>query len=91
MANWETIWSYKQRLIAKNNKAENMKWIKYEYQVDQKVLVMKNQPNKLSMHYDEPYKIVEVWPNDTVTIHKPARGGAVLETIYIWGIHPYQE
>ena len=52
---------------------------------------MKNQPNKLSMHYDEPYKIVEVWPNDTVTIHKPARGGTLLETINIQRIHLYQE
>ena len=68
-----------------------MKWIKYDYQVNQKVSVEKNQPNKLSMHYDGPYKIVEVHPNGTVIIHEPTRGRAVLETFNIQRIHPYQK
>ena len=43
------------------------------------------------MHYDGPYEIIEVWSNGTVIIQKPAKGEAVLETINIQRIRPYQE
>ena len=83
MAEWKIIQSNKQRLIAKNNKPKNMKQIKYDYQVNQKVLIEKNQPNKLSTYYEGPYKIIEVQSNGTVILRKPSRGGAVLEKINI--------
>ena len=43
IADWEAMWQNNQDIIAKNNKAENMKRIKYDYKIYQKFL--QNQDN----------------------------------------------
>ena len=48
------------QLQQKNNKAENLKRIKYTYKPNQKVLIEVQQPNTLSTQYDGPYKIVTI-------------------------------
>ena len=68
-----------------------MKRIKYEYKVNQKVLVEPRQSNKLMKTYYGPYKITTVWDNGTVTIRKTSKHGAVFEWINIRRLHPYNK
>jgi hypothetical protein len=98
VANWEFIKQNKQRMIAKNNRAENAKRIQYNYQRGEKVLLETKNPNKLGCHYSGPYAINEVHNNGTVTIkislRKTRSGretGATYERVNIRRIHPFKE
>ena len=91
IADWNAIKKNKQDLIVANNCKENMKRIKYKYEVNQKVLVEKRQPNKMSAHFEGPYKIMQVSTNGTVVICHATKNGAVLECINIRRIQPYIE
>ena len=89
IANWETIQWNKQAIIAKNNKAENMKRIKYDNKINQKVMIEPQKPNKMMSPYEGPYTITTVWNNGTITVHKATKHGAIYEWIDIQRAHPY--
>ena len=89
-ANWKYIRDRKQRIIEENNKHENSKHIKYDYQVGQKVL-LNTDWSKTAKYgenpYDSPYNIVKVNDNGTVSL----KMGSVTDTINIRRIKPYRE
>ena len=68
-----------------------MKWIKYEYKSNQKVLLELKQKNKYGAIYDGPYQIIMVWNNGTVTIQKNTKHEAILDHVNICQIHPYKD
>jgi hypothetical protein len=65
-ANWEYIRSRKQKIIEKNNKAENRKRIPHEYTVGDKVLLKRGNENKYEAPYQGPYTILKINENGTV-------------------------
>ena len=50
-ANWEFIRARKQKIIEKNNKAENAKRIAHIYSIGDKVLLRRGTENKYEMPY----------------------------------------
>src|SRR6187200_3150469 len=73
IANWEYIRQNKQKLIEKNNKAENAKRIEHSYKVGDPVLIKRGTENKYESLYRSPYNILKVNDNGTVCL----RVGAV--------------
>ena len=65
-ANWEFIRARKQKIIEKNNKAENAKCIAHTYSVGDKVLLRRGTENKYEMPYQGPFVILKVNDNGTV-------------------------
>jgi len=65
-ANWEYIRERKQKIIAKNNKAENAKRIPHQYKVGDKVLLRRGTENKYETPYKGPYTILKVNDNGTI-------------------------
>ena len=65
-ANWEYIRSRKQKLILKNNKAENAKRIPHTYAIGDKVLLRRGNENKYETPFQGPYTITKVNENGTV-------------------------
>jgi len=65
-ANWEYIRERKQKIIAKNNKAENAKRIPHQYKVGDKVLLKRGTENKYETPYKGPYTILKVNDNGTI-------------------------
>ena len=60
IADWEAIWQNKEVIIAKNNKAKNMKRIKYEYQINQKLMIEPKQSIKMMSPYEGPYIVTTI-------------------------------
>jgi transposase InsO family protein len=67
-ANWEFIRERKQRIIEKNNGAENAKRIPHTYSVGDQVLLRRGTENKYEMPYQGPYTILRVNDNGTVRL-----------------------
>ena len=65
-ANWEFIRARKQKIIEKNNKAENAKRIAHIYSIGDKVLLRRGTENKYEMPYQGPFVILQVNDNGTV-------------------------
>ena len=65
-ANWEFIRDRKQKIIEKNNKAENAKRIPHKYTVGDKVLLKRGTENKYETPYQGPYAILKINENGTV-------------------------
>jgi transposase InsO family protein len=65
-ANWEYIRERKQKIIAKNNKAENAKRIPHQYKVGDKVLLRRGTENKYETPYKGLYTILKVNDNGTI-------------------------
>jgi len=85
-ANWQQIKKRKQTLINKNNQRENKRRRKYEYSVQDKVLIEARTSDKYSKPtWQGPYVVVRVNNNGTLRIQK----GAVHETINIRRVKPY--
>jgi hypothetical protein len=87
VANWHAIRANKQKLIHQNNERENANRIPHEYEVGDKVLLLRNQPNKYERPYDGPYVIQKVLTNGTVHL----KMGAVTDTVNIRRLQPYNE
>ena len=85
IANWEYIRQNKQKLIEKNNKAENAKRIEHSYKVGDPVLVKRGTENKYESPYRGPYNILKVNDNGTVCL----RVGAVEDNYNIRRLTPY--
>ena len=85
LADWQAIKNRKQLLINKNNQRENAKRISYDYQVGQKVMMLKPNPNKMETPREGPYSIIRIHTNGTVTIQK----GPVEDRLNIRQITPY--
>ena len=86
-ANWEYIRSRKQKLIAKNNRAENSKRIPHAYSINDKVMLKIGTQNKYEQPYSGPHTILQVNSNGTVRLQM----GAVTDTVNIRRIDPYKE
>lgn len=67
-ANWEFIRARKQKIIQKNNKAENAKRTPHTYSVGDKVLLRRGTENKYEAPYSGPYTILKVNDNGTVRL-----------------------
>jgi transposase InsO family protein len=67
-ANWEFIRARKQRLIQKNNKAENAKRTPHTYSLGDKVLLKRGTENKYEAPYEGPYTILKINDNGTVRL-----------------------
>ena len=65
-ANWEFIRQRKQKIIEKNNQAENAKRIPHQYAVGDKVLLKRGTENKYETPYKGPYTILTINDNGTV-------------------------
>ena len=65
-ANWEYIRHRKQKIIEKNNKAENAKRIPHQYTVGDQVLLKRGTENKYETPYEGPYTILQINDNGTV-------------------------
>jgi hypothetical protein len=65
-ANWEFIRARKQKIIEKNNKAENAKRVAHTYSVGDKVLLRRGTENKYETPYQGPFVILKVNDNGTV-------------------------
>jgi hypothetical protein len=70
VANWHAIRANKQKLIHQNNERENANRLPHEYQVGDKVLLLRDQPNKYERPYNGPYVIQKVLTNGTVRLPK---------------------
>ena len=67
-ADWEYIRQRKQQRINENNKRENAKRVEHEYQVDDKVYLLRGTENKYETPYSGPYKILQVNDNGRVRL-----------------------
>ena len=86
-ADWEMIKQRKQRLIDKNNEAENRKRKEYTYKEGEKILLRRGTENKMEVPYEGPYEIIKVNDNGTVKL----RLENTQETVNIRRIKPYKE
>jgi hypothetical protein len=84
-ANWEFIRQNKQKIIAKNNAAENAKRIPHDYSKGDQVMLKIGSENKYEQPYSGPHKILEVKTNGTVRLQM----GAVTDTVNIRRLDPY--
>ena len=66
---------------------ENLKRIKHDCMVGDKVLMRDKSANKMEMPWKGPFKITQVWGNGTVTL----RMGAVQTRVNMRWITPYRE
>ena len=85
VANWEYIRQNKQKLIEKNNKAENAKRVKHFYKEGDEVLLQRGTENKYETPYQGPFRILKVNDNGTVRL----KVGAVEDTYNIHRLTPY--
>ena len=84
--NWQLITKNKRKQIAQDNTRENTERIRHEYRVGDEVLCIKRGvQRKYSKHKSDPYKIITVHTNGTVTIAQ----GVKHQTISIRNIEPY--
>ena len=87
IANWEYIWQNMQKLIDKNNKAENAKCIQHVYKTGDQVLLKRGTEHKYKAPYQGPFRILKFNDNGTVCLQM----GAVEDTINIRRLMPYFE
>ena len=85
VANWEYIRQDKQKVIEKNNKAENAKHIEHLYKEGDQALVKRGTENKYESPYRGPYNIIKVNKNGTVCL----KVGVVEDNYNISRLTPY--
>jgi hypothetical protein len=85
VATWEHIRQNKQKMIEKNNKAENAKRVAYSYKKGDLVLLLRGTENKYEAPYQCPYNILKVNDNGKVCI----KIGEVKEMIDLRRLTPY--
>lgn len=74
LANWHDITNQKRKQVLKDNERENYKRIKYDYQVDDMVYIIKDGNYRaLDSPHLGPYKIIQVYTNGTVRIQKSSK------------------
>ena len=84
--NWQLITKNKRKQIARDNTQENTERIPHKYSVGDEVLRIKRGVwRKYSKHKSDPYKIITVHTNGTVTIAQGAKHWTILIRI----IEPY--
>ena len=83
--NWIYIYQRKQTQIEKDVIRENSTRIDYNYNIEDKFMVIINQAYKYKTLFQVPYVIAQTWANKNVTI----RTGAVIARINIRHIKPY--
>ena len=70
IADWQYIKQRKQALINKNNSKENDKRIDYDYAIGESIMKIKAGTLKMEQPREDPFDIVRVHSNGTVTIQK---------------------
>ncbi len=86
MINWKAITENKRKQIARDNDRENATRIEYNYNVGDRVLHKKKGiRRKFSKKKTDPYQIIAIHTNGTVTIQK----GVQQDRISIRNIEPY--
>src|SRR5210317_2437694 len=85
-ANWDYIQQLKQKIIKKNNQAENSKRIPHIYLAGDQVMLKIGTENKYEAPYSGPHTIQKVFNNGNVCL----KIGAVTETVNIRRIDPYR-
>ena len=84
--NWKLISENKCKKIAHNNERENAGRIAHTYKAGDEVLRLKRRiKRKYSKHKSDPYRIMKVHSNGTVTMKQ----GAKCQCISIRNIEPY--
>ena len=87
VANWEINQQRKQRLIAKNNAAENATRIPHEYKEGDQVMLKIGTESKYEQPYSGPREIKIVHENGTAQLQM----GAVTDTVNIRRLYPYKD
>src|SRR5688500_3706669 len=87
VANWELIRQNKQKLIDRNNKAENAKQVEHVYKKGNQVLLRQGMENKYKTPYKGPFAILQVNDNGTVRL----KVGAVEDMYNIRRLIPYNK
>ena len=84
--NWQLITKNKRKQIVHNKTRENIECIPHQYKIGDKVLRIKwGVQGKYSKNKSDPYRIISLHTNGTVTIAQ----GAKHQTILIRNIEPY--
>ncbi|MGH7954529.1 MAG: hypothetical protein ACREOZ_01060 [Gloeomargaritales cyanobacterium] len=79
IADWEIIQHNKQALIDANNRRENLRRFRHDYEIGDQVFILQSEKGKLQAKTQGPYAIQRVHANGTVTILR----GTFLERINI--------
>jgi hypothetical protein len=87
IADLQAIQERRQILINENLRRQNLKRRRFDYAVDQEVLIKVPQPKKLDDRNEGPYRISQVHTNGTVTIQ---RTNHVTERINIRRVVPFR-
>ncbi|MGH7955212.1 MAG: hypothetical protein ACREOZ_04550 [Gloeomargaritales cyanobacterium] len=85
IADWELIQHNKQALIDANNRRENLRRFRHDYEIGDQVFVLQSEKGKLQSRTQGPFEIQRVHTNGTVTILR----GAFLERINIRRLKPH--
>ena len=88
IADLESIQQNRQHLIDQRLIIANRKRFNYDYQIDDKVLKLNFNPNKLEARASGPYKVLRVHANGTVTIRL---SDTTIERISLRRIKPYRQ
>ena len=86
IVNWATIAEKRKLEMERNNRRENAKRVRHEYQVGDKVFLNKHGPNlrKLETPREGPYEITAVYTNGTIHIQR----GEISERVNIRRVIP---
>jgi hypothetical protein len=87
IANLQTIQDRRQVLINENLRRQNLKRRRFDYAIDQEVLLKVPSPRRLDDLNEGPYRISQVHVNGTITIQRTAH---VTERINIRRVVPYR-
>lgn len=87
IANLEAIRDRRQHLIDENLRRANAKRLEWNYDVNDPVMMVEYEPNKMDARTHGPYRITRVFANGTVRIQ---RGPHVQEVVNIRKIYPYR-
>src|SRR5687767_3365437 len=87
VVNWEMICQNKQKLIDRNNKLENTKFVEHTYKIGDQVLLRRGTENKYKTPYKGLFDILQVNYNGTVCL----KVRAVEDTYNIRRLIPYTE
>ena len=74
-------------MIDETLRRANLKRRSFDYQVNQQVLILADNPGKLDARAHGPYRIVQVHTNGTVTLQKTPH---VLQRINIRRLRPFR-
>lgn len=87
-ASWDVIKQRKQKIINQNNEKENKKRLKYEYKINDRILIKNYSKTKYGQAaYVGPYTVTRVNNNGTLRYKK----GVVTDVVNIRNAVPYKE